>query len=152
MPSVLDEKRLTRFWARIDRRSAGECWEWIGPVTANGYGRFSPRVDGVLRRVMAHRVAYEDLVGPIPDGLVIDHLCRNRRCVNPLHLEPVPQFVNVMRGTGVGVINAAKQECVDGHEFTAENTYMTPRGGRACRACQRRRTRECRERKQVSRA
>lgn len=147
MASVLDRARLDRFWKRIDRRGPNECWEWVGAVTANGYGRFSPRVDGVMHRQMAHRVAYEALVGQIPDGLVIDHLCRNRRCVNPAHLEAVTQLVNVMRGEGVGVINAAKSECLDGHEFTPENTYMTPRGGRACMACQRRRSREYHARK-----
>lgn len=151
MTSVIDGVRLDRFWARIDRRGAGECWEWIGAVTSNGYGRFSPRINGVMHRVMAHRLSYETLVGPIPDGLVIDHLCRNRRCVNPAHLEPVPQLVNVMRGEGVGVINAAKTECLDGHEFTPDNTYITPKGRRACLACQRRRSREYHARKKARR-
>lgn len=151
MGSCLDDVKLGRFWSRIDRRGPDECWEWIGAVTDNGYGRFSPRINGVMHRQMAHRVSYEALVGAIPEGLVLDHLCRNRRCVNPTHLEPVTQLENVMRGRGVGVLNAAKSHCIDGHEFTLANTYVTKRGKRHCRACQRRRTREYTQRKKASR-
>jgi hypothetical protein len=152
---MLDAMRLARFWARVDRRGSVECWNWLGAVTANGYGRFSPRFggrSGKMRRQMAHRVAYEAIRGAVPDGLVLDHLCRNRRCVNPLHLEPVTQAENVMRGVGVGAVNAAKDHCTDGHEFSAVNTYITPNGRRQCRECAKRRSREYYERKALGRA
>jgi len=76
-----------RFWAKVDRRAEGECWEWHGWRNAKGYGMFRPDWKGNARRV--HRLAYELLVGSIPPGLALDHLCRNRACVNPSHLEPV---------------------------------------------------------------
>lgn len=97
----------------------------------------------------AHRYAYETLgPGPIPDGLVLDHLCRNRACCNPAHLEAVPQRTNVLRApTAQATINAAKQACVRGHPYTADNTYPF-QGKRLCKACraeQRRRYRAARK-------
>jgi hypothetical protein len=82
--------------------------------------------------VLAHRMAYELARDPIPAGLVIDHLCRNKRCVNPSHLEAVEQRVNLLRGE----TNSAKTHCINGHEFTPDNTYMW-QGKRSCRACRR---------------
>jgi hypothetical protein len=114
--------------AKIDRVESG-CWEWTGAVNANGYG-----IVAVHRKTEgAHRVVYEILAGSIPAGLHIDHLCRNRRCVNPAHLEPVTQAENNRR--------AMRTHCLRGHEFTPENTYRPPRTSRAperfCRQCQR---------------
>lgn len=83
-----------RFWARVD--CSGSCWLWIGPFYRNGYGIF--RLNDPRRTVLAHRLAYELAVGPIPEEMVIDHLCRNKACVRPAHLDPVPQGVNVRRG------------------------------------------------------
>lgn len=83
---------MERFWARFERAPDG-CWLWTGPLYSNGYGEFN--FDGRNRR--AHRFAYDRLVGPIPDGLELDHLCRVRRCVNPAHLEPVTHEENVRR-------------------------------------------------------
>ena len=122
-----------RFWAKVDRRDEDECWPWTGYVTA-GYGRFYP-----TRRkgVKAHRYAYELLIGPIPAGLHLDHLCRNKLCMNPQHLEPVTLVENVMRGEGVTVQNAQKTHCLRGHEFTPENTRITPQGWRQCKVCRR---------------
>jgi hypothetical protein len=112
----------------------GGCWEWTGATGGSRrYGCIS--VKGVTRR--AHRVAYELLAGPIPDGLELDHLCRNRLCVNPEHLEPVTHRENVLRGDAPPAANVSKTHCPRGHELTPENTY-TRRGrpgGRECRAC-----------------
>ena len=94
-----------RFWSKVDRRGLDECWEWLGAKLVKGYGHFflgGTRQEGNRRWVLAHRFAYEELVGPIPDGLDLDHLCRNVGCCNPAHLEPVSRSVNLLRGVGVG--------------------------------------------------
>lgn len=132
-----------RFWAKVDRRSTNECWEWTAARNAAGYGQF--RVTGQHSPVNAHRVAYEMSSGPIPAGHHIDHLCRNRGCVNPAHLEPVTQRTNTLRGAGATAINARKTHCKRGHEFTPENTYEHPLG-RNCRTCLRSNARELRAR------
>jgi hypothetical protein len=112
-------------------RGGSDCWIWTATTTSNGYGVAC--LNG--GRTTAHRAIYELLVGQIDDGLVIDHLCRVRNCVNPAHLEPVTQRENLMRGeTTQGSINGSKTHCIRGHEFTPENTYPHP-AGRSCRAC-----------------
>jgi hypothetical protein len=98
-----------------------------------GYGMFD--VDS--RPVMAHRWSWERLVGSIPDGLTIDHLCRNRGCVNPDHLEPASKGENVLRGYSSPAKKARQSRCVRGHVFDDANTYVTKYGYRACRACDR---------------
>ena len=98
-----------------------------------GYGQFW---DGT-RLVRAHRFAYEQIVGPIPDGLQLDHLCRVRSCVNPAHLEPVTCQVNLLRGTGASARNAIKTHCPQGHAYGDFNTYIRPEGWRRCRECHR---------------
>lgn len=122
-----------RFWTKVDKRPDG-CWLWTAYRNPDGYGRFRPYRQN---QVMAHRFAYEQIVGPIPEGLTLDHLCRDRACVNPAHLEPVTAGENVMRGTAVGAVNAAKTHCYRGHAFTPENTRVDPHGWRVCRACKR---------------
>lgn len=82
------------FWSKVQQANGDECWEWLGSKDTTGYGRVSR--DGVTRP--AHRVAYEYLVGPIPGGLYIDHLCLNKGCVNPTHMEPVTHAENIRRG------------------------------------------------------
>jgi hypothetical protein len=118
-----------RFWSRVD--ATGDCWDFMGKPTRAGYGQIG--VDG--RTLLAHRFSYELLVGPIPEELTLDHLCRRRICVNPDHLEVTELGVNVMRGYGACAQHARKTRCKRGHEFTEENTYRPPRGGRQCRAC-----------------
>lgn len=113
------------------------CWEWTAARTREGYGRFG--LHG--RRRQAHRVVYQWLVGPVPDGMVLDHLCRNRACVRPDHLEPVTDKVNVLRGEGPAPRNASKTHCLAGHPYDEENTYRRPDGCRDCRACKRLRER-----------
>lgn len=138
------------FWRRVV--TGPGCWEWQGAVSHHGYGRFAPRANGAATRIYAHRFSLLLAGVQVPDGMVVDHLCRNRRCVNPDHLEVVTQQVNVLRGVSQSAVNAKKSFCDDGHEFTPENTYFRPdRTGRQCRACQRRREAAYRERKALSR-
>lgn len=125
---------LRRFVSFV--RVEESCWEWAGGKTEDGYGVFY--LDHKTQR--AHRVAYEIFMGPIPQTLTIDHLCRNRGCVNPLHLEAVTIKVNTLRGETLPAANATKTHCIHGHEFTPENTKIDRDGRRACRACQRRRS------------
>jgi len=122
---------LDRYWAKVQVGELDECWNWTAYRDENGYGRFS--VNG--RYVLAHRFAYEALVGPIPEGLELDHLCRNRACENPWHMEPVTCQVNVLRGIGLAALNAAKTHCPQGHPYDADNTRHY-RGWRYCITCQ----------------
>jgi hypothetical protein len=108
----------------------------------NGYGALSEWIDGRTRMHYTHRVAYEAVNGPIPGGLVIDHLCRNRLCANPAHLEAVTHRVNLLRGIGVAAKHAAKTACPRGHTYTEENTYRSKEGSRVCRACGREKAEE----------
>lgn len=136
--------RLRKFAIKVRVEQSG-CWQWLGnchPDTR--YGRFW--LDRHTDR-LAHRLAYEWTVGPVPDGLVLDHLCRNRSCVNPIHLEPVTNVENVMRGESFGAVNARKTHCLNGHEFTPLNTRVTHQfanPGRSCRTCERDRKRKYR--------
>lgn len=125
----------TRFMSKI--RFTDGCWLWIGTITTAGYGHFKMN----KRLYLAHRMIYEHLVGPIPDGLTLDHLCRVRHCVNPAHLEPVTYRENVLRGIGRSAENARKTSCPAGHEYTPENTYRWRNKSRECRACHRERER-----------
>lgn len=114
------------------------CHNWSGFVSKEGYGRIGTEA-GVR---MTHRVAYEARKGVVPAGLLLDHLCRNRRCCNPEHLEAVTQQVNALRGEGVAAKNSRKTHCIRGHEFTPENTarHGRNRRGRVCRKCRNART------------
>lgn len=128
-----------RFWQKVEKGEPGECWEWTGAKLPFGYGRFFTgrfRASGTVVLVYAHRFAYEELVGPIPEGLTLDHLCRNPSCVNPAHLEAVPFSVNLYRGESPWAKNARKTHCKSGHEFNSANTYIRPdTGARSCRTC-----------------
>lgn len=120
---------MKAFWDRVAVLSEDECWIWRGALHSAGYGTLGDRY--------AHRIAYELKVGPIPQGYDIDHLCRVRPCVNPKHLEAVTHRENVLRGESKNAKNARKTHCIRGHDISAgsPNTYITPSGGRNCRAC-----------------
>ena len=116
------------------RISPDGCHNWLGAHASNGYSECG--IGGKIRSV--HRIVYEDVYGPIPDGLEIDHLCRNRGCVNPVHLEAVAHSVNVKRGIGPAMIAAMKRSlthCKRGHPFDKQNTRIAPNGQRRCREC-----------------
>lgn len=121
----------TRFWHYV--KITETCWLWQGAKSVGGYGRFCAKE--IL--CMSHRWAYENLVGPIPKGLQLDHLCRVRNCVNPEHLEPVTPRENTMRGDTPARRNVQKTHCHKGHPFSKENTYVHPSGSRICRECMR---------------
>lgn len=140
---------LARFFNKVDVTVDG-CWLFTGGLTL-GYG--TVRIAGTRKNAMAHRLAYEHSVGPIEPGLQLDHLCRNRACVRPDHLEPVTRRVNILRGAGVTAQNASKTHCKRGHPFTDATTYLRPAGGRTrrdCMECRRIRDRERRPLKVAS--
>lgn len=118
-----------RFWAKVDTQAQG-CWRWTGCLV-QGYGQAAL---GKGKRVRAHRYAYELCVGPIPENLVLDHLCRNPACVNPAHLEPVTDRENILRGENHVARYARQTHCMHGHELTPEN-IMPTYSGRSCRLC-----------------
>lgn len=142
--ALADPQIIKRFEARFDATDADACWPVQGKAAREGYAQL--RVDR-LRNVyiQAHRFAYQLYVGPIPDGLVLDHACHNRdlacpggdtcphrRCVNPAHLEPVTQRENIRRSS---LTNGHKTHCTKGHPYDEENTFIRKNGKRGCRAC-----------------
>lgn len=129
-----------RFWLKVDKNGPGGCWLWTGHIYDAGYGCF--KAGG---QVSAHRFAYELLVGPIPEGLVLDHIkkngCTSRACVKAVadeyglaHLEPVTNQENTLRGEMMKV-NLSKTHCPNGHEYVGYNVIICKNGSRQCRAC-----------------
>ena len=128
-----------RFAEKVALPNDDGCMLWLGALDMpGGYGRF--RVG--TKTDMAHRVSYVLHVGPIPEGLPLDHLCRVRRCVAPDHLEAVSMQVNTLRGATITAANAAKTHCPAGHSYSPENTRITRDGRRRCRTCDRARYRD----------
>src|SRR5438445_7913613 len=115
----LTKKEIERFWSSASPNESG-CLVWGGSVSSNGYG--AVYLQG--RRYRAHRLAYELRKGIIPAGKQLDHLCRNRLCINPEHLEAVTQKENILRGQGAPAKNARKTHCPQGHPYTANNLYL----------------------------
>lgn len=120
--------------ARIMPEPNSGCWLWIGNINQDGYGRFA--ASRAVKDRFAHRLVWEALRGPIPQGLQLDHKCRVRCCVNPDHLEPVTCRENLRRGVGFPGVNARKTHCAKGHEFSESNTYWYGTK-RRCIACMR---------------
>lgn len=131
------------FFSRVDKDGPDGCWLWTGPKNRYGYGIHSEN----HKSLKAHRWSYEYHKGPIPEGLQIDHLCRNRSCVNPDHLEAVTKKENTLRSQAPTALNARKTHCQNGHPFDAENTIINKHGWRYCRIC----TRERKRAKQIRR-
>lgn len=119
-----------------------ECMLWAGCKDKAGYGRMWYRIDGKPIREGAHRVAYRTFVGEIPEGYVIDHLCRVTSCINPDHLEAVPSIVNTLRGLGFAGSNQRKTHCPRRHEYTKENVSSYSNNYRRCRECENARNRK----------
>ena len=146
-------KIQARFWAKVDIARDDECWHWKAS-RGGDYGQFN--IEG--KPMKAHRVAYELSVGRIPDGLVLDHLCKNRICVNPHHMEPVTPRENVMRGdlevSRQAVIRYWRERthCANNHELTQENIYSAPGrpNSRACRTCRREATKRSEQKRKAS--
>lgn len=129
------KQETVKFWRQIRILDNG-CWEWTGGRSSAGYGRFVPW--RTQKNKYAHRLSYEYCIGPIPNGLQIDHLCRNRACINPLHMEAVTRKENIRRGMCFSGINARKTHCIHGHPLSGENLYIVYGRGRVERRC-----REC---------
>jgi hypothetical protein len=126
-----------RFWSKVQINGLNECWLWLGPRNGkdarHDYGRYSI---SSRQHEYAHRFAYEILVGEIPDGLVIDRLCRNHACVNPAHLEVVTSKQNTLRGDTLAAKELLRTHCLRGHPLSGQNLILTSRG-RTCRKCKR---------------
>lgn len=147
---VLASPKLSLFTARLNtlKISYGDqCWLWDGELDKRGYGRFyAGKIDGNYRKVFAHRMAYELLIGPIPEDKVIDHLCRNPKCVNPHHMEPVQQKTNWLRGEHHTAIIIRTNTCANGHNLS-EFGVTRKNGSRRCRICYNAWMRDYRKRK-----
>ena len=126
------QSKRSNIWEKIEITDS--CWLWHGCFNSSGYGQCT--YEGKDHRV--HRLIYQWMIGPIPDGKQLDHLCRVRCCVNPFHLEVVTLKENVLRGIGITAKNAVKTHCINGHKFNNENTYLAKRKRgiqRECKKC-----------------
>ena len=155
-----------RVIARILRKTAvtpGGCWQWQGS-TIKGYGQIVWHEDGEPHKALTHRAIYEAVFGELPEGAQVDHLCHDprecqpvkadecehRACCNPFHLAEASARQNVLRSGSFAAKNAVKTTCPNGHPYDAANTYVTPAGGRQCRACRTAHVRATKRRRQTA--
>ena len=120
------------------------CWDWQGYVDKTGYAGFLVN----HKRLLVHRFSYEIFNGHIPNGITVDHICKNRKCVNPWHLDLTTRFENVQRGANKIAQNAGKLNCPQGHSYSGENLYVTKKGFRQCKTCQKIRYRKNQSKKE----
>lgn len=132
---TVPQRVVDRILTRVQRDEDTECWIWPGATTGPGYGHISWNENGVPIHTSTHRALYVATVGQIPAGRDLDHLCRNRLCCNPQHLEPVTRRENLLRGRTVTAARAAVTHCPQGHEYTAGNTFVDKKRRRHCREC-----------------
>lgn len=125
----------------------GGCWLWTANTPRKGYGLFQVSAG---TSIGAHRFAYQTLVGPIPEGMHLDHLCRNPSCVNPYHLDPVPPQINGHRSDSWAGINHRKTHCPEDHPYAGDNLLINAKGARVCRTCKRRKWREWNARRRAA--
>ncbi len=139
MKFELSSRAIDLFMSHVEMEPNSGCWLWTGRWSEDGYGRSARREsDGKSHNRMAHRVSYEMLVGKVPHGMFLDHLCRTRCCVNPMHLEPVTNRENVIRGRFPSMVKERLSKithCPKGHEYTQDNTYIRIFNGYKCRQC-----------------
>lgn len=145
----MDKKELIRFCEQWEENKETGCWEWIGFLNPKGYGKIGMKEEGVWKSRLAHRVSYLHAKGEIKKGLVLDHLCQNKKCVNPDHLEAVTNLENRRRGdsSNCGWNFREKTHCPQGHEYTEENTFYSFSKSRRCRTCYRARWRRWKDSK-----
>ena len=124
------QRVIDRIFDGINTRSKKKCWEWNLSIGTHGYGQIGWYFSGKSAGTTAHRVAWVAVNGPIPEGMTIDHLCRNRKCVNPNHLQLLTNEENASNNG-----NSLKTHCVRGHAYEGDNLYKSPRGDRRCREC-----------------
>ncbi len=125
------------FWSRVEVKNTKECWNWKGPVASHGYGDMQVNDGQRYRHLRAHRVSMHLFGNVIPEGMVVDHQCKNKLCVNPAHLRIVTSKTNSLENSvSVTARNNAKTHCIRGHEFNESNTYkLIGKSGRQCREC-----------------
>jgi hypothetical protein len=142
---MLTADKTARFWAKVNKGGADECWPWTGAKNPDGYGRFA-----AVGRVLfsAHRVSYELAGRRIPSGMVVDHICRNRGCVNPAHLRAITHGRNIFENSeALAALNARKTHCPQGHPYSGDNLVLRLDRRRGCRLCRNEHQRRRRARK-----
>lgn len=140
----LPRSMFNRFWEKVDERSEDDCWAF-SDLNHAGYGRLWFRSPSSQQAcVLAHVFSYEIHVGPVPEGLELDHTCRNRACVNPTHLEPVTHAENMRRGQAPSMLLRHANRCAQGHDLSEPDNYFFYRGVKNCKVCNRRRDRQSR--------